>query len=259
MAAAQAAVGATGQGFIHNMAAAFLRMLSGLIAPSSDGSPGGAGGGAGPSGAGIIPGAGEIVGASMFGGPTDPSTPTDSGAFGHLNGTMGFAELSNNPAAGIYADFAALGHLAPHTRLRITYGKKTVTGEKLDVGAGGGAVEGHKRAIDLWWQTAGALGFPGTGLVQIAPALAGGGMIPVNRFDGGGILPRGFSIAANNTGADELLARVPAAVGANAATAGGRHGDGGTDLVVQVVIDHRGRVVLGEAVLDHIERKIARK
>lgn len=106
-----------------------------------------------------------VVGASDYGGPGDPSTRGDTGASGqHLTGKMAFAELSMG---------TALGHLPMGTKLRITYRKsgeelgKSVVAEKLDIGAGGDAVSGHARRIDLWYQTAKALGFNGTGLVKI--------------------------------------------------------------------------------------------
>jgi len=68
----------------------------------------------------------------------------------------------------------ALGHLPFHSKLMISRGNRSVVGEKLDIGAGGGPVSGHHRAIDLWYQTAEALGLPRDwlGLVSVAPATA---------------------------------------------------------------------------------------
>jgi hypothetical protein len=118
------------------------------------------------------PGGGQRVGATTFGGPADPSTPGAVGAFGPLTGRLAFAELS---PGGSGAD-GALGHLPPHTKLRITANGRSVIAEKLDVGRGGGPVgqPAAPRVIDLWWETARALGLPAawSGLVKIEPASA---------------------------------------------------------------------------------------
>ncbi len=73
-----------------------------------------------------------------------------------LHNTVSFAELSNNPSSH---DFSALGGLSAGTRVEIEYNGRCVVAEKRDVGLGGSAVNGHLRAIDLWWQTARSLGF----------------------------------------------------------------------------------------------------
>jgi hypothetical protein len=104
------------------------------------------------------PGEAYAVGASEYGGPGDPSTPGHMGAYGNLEGTMGYAELDMG---------SALGGLPPHTELIITYQGQSVIGTKLDIGLGGGPVDGHPRCIDLWWETADALGFSGLGVVFI--------------------------------------------------------------------------------------------
>jgi hypothetical protein len=118
------------------------------------------------------PGGGQLVGATTFGGPADPSTPGSLGAFGPLSGRLAFAELS---PGGSGVD-GALGQLAPHTKLRITANGRSVIAEKLDVGRGGGPVgqPPTPRVIDLWWETARALGLPAawSGLVKIEPASA---------------------------------------------------------------------------------------
>lgn len=99
------------------------------------------------------------VGASFYGGPNDPSTPGTHGYKGdELDGTMAYAELKMG---------TAMGGLPYRTKLVIEYNGKTVTGTKLDIGAGGSNVDGLPRVIDLWWQTAEALGFKGTGVVTI--------------------------------------------------------------------------------------------
>jgi murein DD-endopeptidase MepM/ murein hydrolase activator NlpD len=142
-------------------------------------------------------GGGVTVGATEYGGPGDPTTASDRGAYGPLDGHMAYAELSTNPQAPLASlDFAALGHLAPHTELRITYRGRSVVAEKLDVGRGGGPIDGHPRVIDLWWQTAQSLGFAGAGLVQIEAvtpgtplSVAGGGVCDQPSSGGGFVFP----------------------------------------------------------------------
>lgn len=105
---------------------------------------------------------GKVVGATTFGGPSDPSTPGDNGAGGSLNGRSSFAELSRNWRAASDWDFSALGGLPMGTRLRITANGRSVVAEKRDVGRGGPPVGSPPttRVIDLWWETAKALGLP---------------------------------------------------------------------------------------------------
>jgi hypothetical protein len=114
-----------------------------------------------------------VVGASVYGGPGDPTSGTSGYRGDKLTGTTSFAELSENPAQ---LDFAALGDLPRGARLRITVtvdGRtRSIVASKLDVGGGGPDVQGHPRAVDLWWETANQLGLPGTsgqwtGLVRI--------------------------------------------------------------------------------------------
>src|SRR5262249_30604454 len=117
-------------------------------------------------------GGGEMVGATTFGGPADTSTPETVGAFGSLSGHLAFAELSPD-GTGVGG---ALGNLPPHTKLRITANGRPVIAEQLDVGRGGGFLgePPAPRVIDLWWETARALGLPAAwaGLVRIEPARA---------------------------------------------------------------------------------------
>jgi CHAP domain len=131
----------------------------------------------------LAPGGGVIVGASEYGGPGDPGTPSDEGAFGLLDGRMAYAELGlSGTEDSNWQDANKIGHalglggaLAPHTKLQITANGHSVIAEKLDDGAGGGPVgsPSHERVIDLWYQTAAALGVDTTdsgqwsGLVRI--------------------------------------------------------------------------------------------
>lgn len=89
----------------------------------------------------------------------------------------GYAELSNPPSS---LNFSALGHLPMGTVLPVSYGGRTIRIPKIDVGAGGGGLDGHVRAIDLSMEAAGMLpGFPGLANVLIGPAggvsITGGG------------------------------------------------------------------------------------
>lgn len=114
-----------------------------------------------------------VVAASVFGGPGDPAT----GSTGYRGDNLkshpdSFAELSKNPSA---LDFSALGNLPYMQPVTVTDLKtgKSVTLYKRDVGAGGGGLGGHPRAIDIWYKAAQQIGLRGTGLVRIT--FAGGG------------------------------------------------------------------------------------
>ena len=124
-----------------------------------------------PSAGTLPPGGGRIVGASTFGGAADPDLPGSVGAGGELSGHLAYAELSSNWRASSGWDFSALGGLPMGTRLRITANGRSVVAVKRDVGRGGPPVgqPPADRAVDLWWQTADALGLPGTwsGLVRV--------------------------------------------------------------------------------------------
>lgn len=85
----------------------------------------------------------------------------DDNGEGYVEGTklhnkVSFAELSNNPAQ---KDFSALGNLPLGAKLEISYQGKCLVAEKLDVGQGGGPVNGYQRSLDLWWETARSLDF----------------------------------------------------------------------------------------------------
>lgn len=122
------------------------------------------------------PSGGAVVGASEYGGPGDPSTPSDHSASGvALTGHMAFAELGLPPNDSNPNDASNLGSslgygkaLPFHSTVRITANGRSVVAEKLDVGGGGPPVgsPSHSRDIDLWWQTAQALGLDTTGSGQ---------------------------------------------------------------------------------------------
>lgn len=122
--------------------------------------PGGWGGGD----AMLKPG-GRIVGASTYG--ANHSTGTVGAAGVDLRGKNAFAELGMG---------RFLGHLPFWTRMLISHGGQSVIGRKLDIGLGGDPVKGHRRDIDLYYQTAEALGLPGNwlGLVKVKKLAEGG-------------------------------------------------------------------------------------
>lgn len=121
-------------------------------------------------------GGGQLVGASVYGGPRDPSSGTQGYQGDQLPGTMTYAELGYSGGDASSANL--LGGLPYKAPLRISYGGKSVVARKRDIGAGGGDVQGRPRAIDLWHETAAALGFPfGVGLVKVQQ-MAQGGRIP---------------------------------------------------------------------------------
>lgn len=107
----------------------------------------------------VPPSTGELVGASYYGGPTDGVSGTVGAAGVSLPGKDSFAELAMGKA---------LGGLPFHTKLKISRGGKSVIAEKLDIGLGGDDVNGHNRAIDLWYETAAKLGLNGVGVVKVS-------------------------------------------------------------------------------------------
>jgi hypothetical protein len=120
------------------------------------------------------PGTGQLVGATEYGGPGDPA----SGTVGARSDSLlahpdSYAELGGLT----WATARAMGGLAYMTPLRITWSGRSAVAYKRDFGFGGSPIEGHPRAIDLWWQLAGRLGIPydagqwsGTVRVERAPA-----------------------------------------------------------------------------------------
>lgn len=111
-----------------------------------------------------------VVTASFYG-----KAPGAGGSCGTLNQIdqqtgkprLTYAELSTNSSNGQNNNYAALGRLPCGTPLEIGYNGKSVVAYKADVGFGGAGVSGHARVIDLYYNTAEALGFSGLGLVHI--------------------------------------------------------------------------------------------
>jgi len=101
---------------------------------------------------------GQIVCASDYGGPGDPTSGVTGYKGDNLNGKMAFAELNMG---------TALGNLPYRAKVQISYNGRSVIAEKLDIGLGGPGCGGHGRAIDLWYQTAAALGFSGLAPVTV--------------------------------------------------------------------------------------------
>jgi len=153
---------------------------------------------------GNIPEAGMIVGASVFGGKQEggkwveylaDNGGNDLGNHGnHMTGVPAFAELEMGKA---------LGNLPNGTKVEIDYNGKKIIAIKEDIGTGGGDVNGHKRAVDLWWQTANLLGFnEGTGTVTIHAVDPGTEVTPVATL-GNSLRTIGFQqanpLAVNNS------------------------------------------------------------
>jgi cell wall-associated NlpC family hydrolase len=113
----------------------------------------------------------ETIGATEYGGPGDPSSGT-VGASGAslLAQPDSYAELGG----ASFQTATALGGLPYGTPLKITAGAHSAIAYKEDIGLGGGPIDGHPRAIDLWWQLAHSLGIPyehglWSGTVEIEP------------------------------------------------------------------------------------------
>jgi hypothetical protein len=97
--------------------------------------------------------------ASQFGGPGDPRT-----------GNIGYREDDLLAHPDSYAELdmgSALGGLPYLTPLRVTYQRASAVMFKRDVGLGGPGLDGLPRAVDLWWQAAQALSFPGLAPVRL--------------------------------------------------------------------------------------------
>ena len=99
----------------------------------------------------------QTVGATEYGGPGDPSSGTVGASGVNLDAQPdSFAELGGlTPATA-----TALGGLSFGTPLQIISAVRSVVAYKQDIGLGGGPIDGHPRAIDLWWQLARRLGLP---------------------------------------------------------------------------------------------------
>lgn len=115
--------------------------------------------------------------ASDYGGPGDPTSGVTGYRGDNLNGKMAFAELRMG---------TALGNLPYRARVQVNYNGRSVIAEKLDIGLGGPGCGGHSREIDLWYQTAQALGFNGLGVVTIT--------LPGEAAQGGTTRDVGFGI-----------------------------------------------------------------
>ncbi len=127
------------------------------------------------------PGGGARVGATEYGGPGDPSSGSvASSGVDLLTHPDSYAELGGTT----FQTATAMGGLPYRTPLRITWGDRSVIAYKRDIGLGGGPVDGLPRAIDLWWQLAGALripyedgGWSGAVRVQRPPASGAGALL----------------------------------------------------------------------------------
>jgi hypothetical protein len=129
-------------------------------------------------GDGVLAGGGPVtVGASRFG---DAHNRDDNGV-GYrgddLHLRKAYAELGYTGSTNeTNSHTGLLGNLPYGTALQITYRGRSAVAEKLDVGRGGDAVDGHLRRIDIGYRVADDLDFHGTGLVTIE--LPGGARLP---------------------------------------------------------------------------------
>lgn len=123
------------------------------------------------------PGKWYRVGATEYGGPSDPSSG-DYGASGAFLPAMpnSFAELSvldTNPANGgsfTFGDANALNTLPYGTAIRVANGGRQKVLFKRDVGYGQGPGQTLPYRLDVWWQSAGALGISKNPVdIQLAP------------------------------------------------------------------------------------------
>jgi hypothetical protein len=127
------------------------------------------------------PGAGERVGATEYGGPGDPSSGSVGSSGVDLDADPdSYAELGGTT----FQTATAMGGLPYETPLRISWGKHSAIAYKRDIGLGGGPIDGLPRAIDLWWELAGALRIPyedgrwsGVVRVQRPPASGAGPLL----------------------------------------------------------------------------------
>src|SRR5579875_3212923 len=122
------------------------------------------------------PGGGARIGATEYGGPGDPSSGSVGASGVDLQAHPdSYAELGGTT----FQTATAMGGLPYETPLRITWGAHSVIAYKRDIGLGGGPIDGVPRAIDLWWELAGALGIPyedgrWSGVVRVRRPPAGG-------------------------------------------------------------------------------------
>lgn len=155
---------------------------------------------------------GVVVGASEFGGPGDPTTHGDGGAYG----TDVLGSIARLQSGGSYWN-----KFTPGSRWTLTGpGGKSLVSTVTDWGGGGGPVDGKPRAIDLWWQTANALGLPGTsgqwsGLIDVTPAGVAGSAIGA----GAGIAPTVGAPKVTGPGTIGDLVRASMTLGAKGANA----------------------------------------
>ena len=143
-------------GFGCSLCLAFLAALGGVSGSSSLGS---------------ACGRSQTVGATEYGGPGDPTSGSVAASGVNLaTQPDSFAELGGTTPATA----TALGGLPFGTPLEISDGAHSVVAYKQDIGLGGGPIDGHLRAIDLWWRLAIRLGIPyengrWAGTVRIQP------------------------------------------------------------------------------------------
>lgn len=146
-------IGGVAQGTVDKYREAAQQTIHQAFVEATAGQGDGADPTAGASGK--IPKGWTRTGATTFGGPGDPGT-------GHI----GYRGDDLNKKWGSFAELnmgTALGGLPYGARIKVRKpgGGKTLTLSKRDIGAGGGAIGGYPRTIDLWHMAAQRLGLPG--------------------------------------------------------------------------------------------------
>jgi hypothetical protein len=158
---------------VTGLAQQFLAAAGGSGAPQPS-LPVQATGGAAP---GLITDPGGLSGATIYGNAHDDNGlgayQGESLAGDFKSGSPPYAELGGPPETSANL----LGHLPPGTALRITNpaNGQSITAYKHDWGHGQGnaTLQGHRYRIDLWWQTAYAIGIHDSALVKLELVGAG--------------------------------------------------------------------------------------
>jgi hypothetical protein len=122
---------------------------------------------------GLVTDAGGVVNATIYGNNHDDNGhgayQGESLAQDYASGSPPYAELGGR----IDQQATLLGHLPPGTAVQITnpLTGQSITAYKHDFGYGQGnaTLHGHRYRIDLWWQTAYAIGIHDSALVQLQP------------------------------------------------------------------------------------------
>ena len=125
------------------------------------------------------------VGATEYGGPGDPTSSAWGASGAYLPSVPdSFAELSvldTNPAntgTFTFQDANALNNLPYGTAVRVAAGDRQRVLYKRDVGYGQGPGQAIPYRVDVWWQSAAALGISKTPVaIELAPSSGAGALL----------------------------------------------------------------------------------